>query len=171
MSSLIRYAWLSAVLVLALGFFASNCGDESEVIIEEMDCQLDGFEGGSYLFTVNDIRDSENCSMGLADGYIGQTFGPAVLPATDQLPSDPTDINNVPLVGTVPVVFSTNGQAIQVAGTDQIQASYPGIGTITATVSGILCPASASRVDGQITVRVTSPITCNVTAVATGWLQ
>jgi hypothetical protein len=172
MHNMIRSTWLRFILLFALVLSASNCGDESEVIIEELDCMLEGFEGGTYIFAVNSVSDSPaGCSFGQADTFVGQLFGPVVLPGTDELPSPPTDIPGIPLVGTVEVIFSIDANAIRVRGTEPVQAFFPGIGNITATVSGTLCPVSATRVEGQITVRITSPISCNVTALATGSLQ
>ena len=171
MNNMIRSKWLRSILLLTLVLSAANCGDESEVIIEELDCVLDGFEGGTYTFAVNSISDNpDGCSLGQADSFVGQLFGPVVLPGTDELPSPATEIPGIPLVGAVEVIFSTNGDVIRVQGTEQVEVSYPVIGNITATVSGTLCPASATRVDGQITVRIISPISCNVTALATGTL-
>jgi len=124
------------------------------------------------MFAVNSVSDNpRGCSFGQADSFVGQLFGPVVVPGTDELPSPPTDIPGIPLVGTVEVTFSVDGNFIRVQGTEQIQTSYPGIGDITATVSGTLCPVSANRLEGQITVRITSPIPCNVTALATGTPQ
>ena len=48
MNNMIRSTWLRSILLIALLLSASNCGDESEVIIEELDCDLEGFEGGNY---------------------------------------------------------------------------------------------------------------------------
>jgi hypothetical protein len=172
MHNMIRSTWLRSILLFALVLSASNCGDESEVIILELNCPaLEGFEGGTYLFTVDRVTDNPGgCSFGQADPFVGEQFGPLDLPATVDLPAQRT-IEDVPLVGTVTVDIRTDGQTIRIDGTEQIQVSVPGIGNITATVTGLLCPKSASRVDGQITVRITSPIACNVTAWATGTPQ
>ena len=170
MNNMIRSTWLRSILLFALVLSASNCGDESEVIIEELDCMVEGFGGGTYLFTVDSVRDNpEGCSFGQADSFVGEQFGPVDLPAAVDLPAQRT-IEDVPLVGTVTVDITTDGQIIRMDGTEQIQVFVPGFGNITATVTGLLCPKSAARVDGQITVRITSPISCNVTALATGSL-
>lgn len=180
MNNMIRSTWLRFILLFALVLSAANCGDESEVIIEELDCMIDGFEGGTYLFAVNSVRDG--CTPGLIAGQVvspGDLFGPVDLPGTAELPAQ-RDILNVPLVGRVPVNISTDGNFIKIQGTEQVEVLIPEIGsTITATVSGTLCPVSVNRVDGQITVRILSPsipilmptTPCNVTALATGSLQ
>lgn len=169
MRNLIGPSWLGVALLLALMGLAAGCGDDSEIITQELDCMLDGFEGGSYLFAVDSV--TESCPLGIANQFVGQQFGPVVLPATDQLPGPPTVIPDVPVIGDLEVVFSTDGQSIQVAGTDQIQLFYPGIGNITATAYGVLCPRSASRVDGQISVQITSPVSCTVSALTIGTLE
>jgi len=45
MNNMIRSTWLRFTLLFALVLSAANCGDESEVIIEDLDCMIDGFEG------------------------------------------------------------------------------------------------------------------------------
>jgi hypothetical protein len=164
-----------SIVCVAIALLAANCGDESEVIIEELDCQLEGFPGGNFTFSVTGVSDSpENCTFGLSDEIVGEIFGPVAIPATEDLPSDPTVIGSFPIVGSVEVIFSTDGEAIQVTGTDQIEGTYPGIGSFTATLSGVICPVSTARAEGQLTVSITQPfqpVTCNVTARATGQSQ
>jgi len=178
MNNMIRSKWLRSILLLTLVLSAANCGDESEVIIEELDCELEGFEGGNFMFNINSV--SDGCTGGLLVGTVvspGDSFGPVALPGTDELPAT-IDILGVPLVGTVPVQISTEGQFIRIEGTDQIEEFIPELSTtVTATVSGTLCPVAATRVDGQITVRVLSPsipilmptTPCNVTVLASGY--
>ena len=177
MSTMIRSTWLRSVLLFALVLSASNCGDESEVIIEELDCALEGFEGGTYIFSVNSVGDG--CTPGLIAGEVitpGDLFGPVALPGTAECPLKETS-RTLPLVGTVPVNIFIEGDFIKIQGTEQIDVFIPEIGsTITATVSGTLCPVSANRVDGQITVRILSPsipilmptTPCNVTVLCHG---
>lgn len=173
MSSLIRSPWLRCILPAAIVLLAlaAGCGDDSEVIVQELNCNVEGFEGGTYLFTINKVSDSPtNCTLGLGSNLIGEPFGPVDLPGTAELPAQ-RDIPGVPLVGTVPVNITTDGKTIRIQGTAPIEANYPGIGNITATVQGVLCPLSATRVDGQITVKMTRPIACSVAAQASGSLQ
>lgn len=175
MGKRIQSAGMICILIFGIALFAANCGDESEVIIEELECQLEGFPGGNFTFSVTGVSDSpDNCSFGLADEFVGETFGPVAIPATEDLPSDPTEIGNVPIVGSIEVIFSTDGEAIQVTGTEQIEGTLPGIGAFTATLSGVICPVSTGRAEGRLTVSITQPfqpVTCNVTARATGQSQ
>ena len=67
MNNMIRSTWLRFVLLFALVLSASNCGDASEIIIQELECPaLEGFAGGVYSFTV-DVG-------GIADGCAGGAF-------------------------------------------------------------------------------------------------
>ena len=54
MNNMIRSKWLRSILLLTLVLSAANCGDDSEVIIQELNCPaLEGFAGGDYFFTVD----------------------------------------------------------------------------------------------------------------------
>jgi|GEM_PF-3177844 len=174
MNNMIRSRWLRSILLFALVLSAANCGDESEVIIQELNCDLEGFEGGNYEMVINSVTDG--CTGGVIVGqYVqpGDRFGPVTLPPGDQLP--PTIvIPNVPLVGTVEFQVSTDGNVIRISGSPG-QANVPGIGSVTATVSGTFCPiAETAQVDGEVTVSITSaPLIdtpCNVRALVTGLL-
>ena len=114
MSSLIRSTWLRFLLPVAfvLLALAAGCGDDSEVIIQELNCNVEGFEGGRYVFTINTVNDApNNCTLGLANQLIGEQFGPVDLPATAELPAT-LEIPGVPFVGTVPVNITTDGKII-----------------------------------------------------------
>ncbi len=169
MSNMRRSTGLKFILLLALVLSAANCGDDSEIIIVDLSCPaLDGFQGGAFLFTVDSVSDDpQGCSFGQGDEFVGEQFGPIDLPGTEELPAQRV-IEDVPLVGDVTVNVTTDGETIRVEGTEPIDVLVPGLGNITATVSGILCPTSADQVDGQVTVRITNPFTCNVRVQANG---
>jgi len=159
MNNMIRSTWLRAILLFALLLSAANCGNESEVIIQELDCPaLEGFAGGQYLFTVavNEIVDG--CAGGFFNGLIYQgPYGPVTLPAKADLPQDITI--TLPFVGEVTGRLSSNGTSLQLTVDDPIQVEgivIPPFGTanVTARVAGTLCPISATRVDAVFTVRV-----------------
>ncbi len=168
MSSLNRSRWLRLLLPAAFVLLAlsAGCGDDSEVIMQELNCDVEGFEGGTYLFTINKV--DNKCPLDLGNMLI--QFGPVDLPAATDLPVT-LGIPNIPFIGTVTVNITTDGKIIRLEKTGPIEVPYPGIGTITATVQGVLCPMSAGRVDGQITVNMTRPFSCSVTAQASGSLQ
>jgi len=173
MHNMIRSTWLRSILLFALVLSASNCGDESEIIIQELDCDLEGFEGGNYEFVIDNV--SDGCAGGLIGQYVqpGDRFGPVFLPPADQLP--PTIvIPDVPLVGRVEFQVSTDGNVIRISGSPG-PVTVPGIGTVTATVSGTLCPdPESTQVNGEVTVTLTSaPLIatpCNVRALVAGSL-
>jgi hypothetical protein len=158
MNNMIRSTWLKFFLLFALVLSASNCGDETEIIIEEPECPaLQGFAGGVYLFTVDVDRIVDGCAGGAFNGLIGPgPYGPITLPASSTLPQDiPMDL---PLVGEVTASLSLNGGVMRLE-VDPIQVdgiTLPIIGTVdvTAGVSGTLCPVSATRVDAVFTIRV-----------------
>lgn len=156
MSNMIGSTGFRFILLFALVLFASNCGDESEIIIEELDCDLQGFQGGNYEFEINSV--SDGCTGGVIVGEFvkpGDQFGPVALPPVDQLP--PTIvIPDVPLIGQVEFLISTSGDVIRISASPP-PVNVPGLGTITATVSGTLCPlAGTSDLSGSFTVTITS---------------
>ena len=184
MSNMLRSTWLKFILLFALVLSAANCGDESEVIIEELDCLIDGFEGGDYFFTVDVGGIADGCAGGLFNGLIDPgPYGPVTLPALTDLPDEDFTVT-LPFVGEVTGRLSSSGGALRLTVEDPIQGiriQVSGVGevTVTARVSGILCPVSATRVDAAFTVTVQSiqppvPLVnppCTVGVPATGSLQ
>ena len=172
-----KVMWLKSLLLLALVLFVAQCGDESEIVLEDgdgQDCLLEDFDGGSYAFSVTGVTDG--CLNGALKSYvpIGTPFGPVDIPGVDELSDDPIIIPGIPVVGTVSVQVSCSGAGLQIAGTGPIEVPVPQIGNVTATVSGVLSPDSEDTVNGGITARVTSapfPTPCNLTVQATGTLQ
>jgi hypothetical protein len=176
MREVMRSKWLKPLLLLALVPFVAQCGDESEIVLEDgdgQDCLLEEFDGGSYGFSVTGV--SDGCLGGALEQGIpdGTPFGPVEFPALEELPA-PVNIPGIPLVGTVSVQLSCSGNNLRIAGTEPIEIVVPGFGAVTATVSGILSPASETTVSGGITARVSSapfPTPCNLTVQTTGTLQ
>ncbi len=159
MNNMIRSTWLRAILLFALLASAASCGNESEVIIQELDCPaLEGFAGGQYFFTVDVSEVVDGCAGGSFNGLIDPgPYGPVTLPAVADLPQDIT--MTLPFVGVVTGRLSASGGAIRLEVEDPIQVVgivLPIVGPvdITARVSGTLCPISATRVDAVFTVRV-----------------
>jgi hypothetical protein len=159
MNNMFRSKWLRSFLLFALVLSASNCGDESEVIIEAPDCPaLDGFEGGVYSFTVNVDGITDGCADGAFNDLIDEgPYGPITLPAAADLPQDIT--LTLPFVGQVTGTLSLSGGALRLTVEDPIQVVgivLPIVGAVdvTARVSGTLCPVSATRVDAALTVMV-----------------
>ncbi len=185
MSNMLRSTWLKFILLFALVLFVAQCGDESEVIIQELNCPaLEDFEGGDYSFTVNVGGITDGCAGGLFNGLIDRDpYGPVTLPALTDLPDEDFTVT-LPFVGEVTGRLSSSGGALRLTVEDPIQGiriQVPGVGevTVTARVSGILCPVSATRVDAAFTVTVQSiqppvPLVnppCTVGVPATGSLQ
>ena len=159
MNNMIRSTWLRFILLFALVLSAANCGDESEVIIEELDCPaLEGFAGGQYLFTVDVGGVVDGCARGFFNGLIDPgPYGPVTLPALADLPQDIT--MTLPFVGVVTGRLSVVGGTMRLTVEDPIELVgivIPPFGTVdvTARVSGTLCPVSATRVDAVFTVTV-----------------
>jgi hypothetical protein len=159
MNNMIRSTWLRSILLFALALSASNCGDESEVIIEKPDCPaLEGFAGGDYSFTVDVGGIADGCAGGSFNGLIGPgPYGPVTLPASSTLPQDIT--MTLPFVGVVTGRLSLGGGSMRLTVEDPIELvgiPVPPFGTVavTARVSGTLCPVSATRVDAVFTISV-----------------
>jgi hypothetical protein len=171
-----KVMWLKSLLLLALVLFVAQCGDESEIVLEDgdgQDCLLEDFDGGSYTFSVTDVTDG--CLNGALEPYvtIGTPFGPVEIPGVDELSDDPINIPGVPVLGTVSVQVSCSGTSLRIAGTGPIEVPVPLIGNVTATISGVLSPVSEDTVSGGLTARVTSapfPTPCNLIVQATGTL-
>ncbi len=109
MNNMIRSTWLRSILLFTLALSASNCGDDSEVIIEKPDCPaLNGFAGGDYLFTVDVGGIADGCAGGSFNDLIDQgPYGPVTLPAVADLPQDIT--MELPFVGEVTATLSWDG--------------------------------------------------------------
>jgi hypothetical protein len=159
MNNMIRSKWLRFALLFALVLSAANCGDESEVIIQELDCPaLEGFAGGQYLFTVDVGEIVDGCADGAFNDLIDPgPYGPITLPAAADLPQDIT--MTLPFVGQVTGTLSSGSGALRLTVEDPIQVVgivLPLVGAVdvTARVSGTLCPISATRVDAAFTVTV-----------------
>jgi hypothetical protein len=153
-SKLLRFT-----LLFALVLSAANCGDESEVIILDLDCPaLEGFAGGQYLFTVDVGEIVDGCADGAFNNLIDPgPYGPITLPATADLPQDVTI--TLPFVGVVTGTLSSDGGALRLTVEDPIQVVgivLPIVGAVdvTARVSGTLCPISTTRVDAALTITV-----------------
>ena len=183
MSPVIRPTWLSFTLLLALTSFAASCGDDSEIITQELDCMVDGFEGGDYSFTVSVAEINDECAGGIFNGLVDPGPYPTVaLPATADLPQDIT--MTFPYVGDVTGTLSSAGGALHLSVDEPIEGipiQIPNFGTftVTASVSGTLCPVSETRVDAAFFVTVQSiqpsvPLVnppCRISVPATGTLQ
>jgi hypothetical protein len=139
----------------------------------EVDEGLSCFEGGSFAFTIGDIEDS--CLGGNLESQLPpgeQLAGPLQLPDPEDLPIT-IEIPFGPPIGTVDGELSQDGEVFGVAGTDEIEVDIPGVGIVTATLTGGLRPVTNSWVFAIFTLRVTAapaPVVtpCNVRIGATG---
>jgi hypothetical protein len=159
MNNMIRSTWLRSILLFALVLSASNCGDESEIIIQELDCPaLEGFAGGQYSFTVDVNEIVDGCAGGFFNDFFDPgPYGPVTLPPLADLPQDITI--TLPFVGVVTGRLSAGSGTMRLTVEDPIELVgivLPAFGTvdITARVSGTLCPISATRVDAAFVVTV-----------------
>lgn len=140
----------SYLLCLALfcSAFLVQCGGSDD---PEPACVPSLLTGGDYAFTLGAVRDG--CAGGVLAGLIQDEYPvpppEMTLPAFDQLPAT---INiNLPFVGLVQADLSVSGNTIQLNVPSEI--SFPGVGD--ATVSGVLCPVSATEVQASLTFRIT----------------
>ncbi len=179
MSNMIRSAGLKLILLFALVLTAASCGDESEIIIQDLSCPaLDGFAGGIFWFTVNVGGITDGCAEGAFNGLIDPgPYGPVTLPSEADLSQEITI--ELPFAGEVTGTLSSNGTFMQLTVDDPVQVNgivLPIIGAVdvTARVSGTLCPATEDRVDAVFTITVQSvdpPLIatpCTVSVPATG---
>lgn len=169
MRNVIRSKWFRSALALTLLLFVAQCGDESDIVIDqELQCLGEDFAGGAYTFTVNSV--SDDCGLGdfgLLDEFVspGDQFGPVVLPSAQQLP--PTiDIPFDPPLGTVTVAISLQGDRFFVMTTEPI--TIPVNPPVTGTVSGNLCPVEGDEIVSGFNIVTTAPIPCNIRVGATG---
>jgi hypothetical protein len=176
---------MKPLLLFAMILFVAQCGDESEVVIEDGDgqnCLLEDFDGGSYTFTANALSDgcTEDKWLETFFPIAGEQFGPVEIPSLDELPAT-VDIPGIPLVGTVPVQVSCSGTDLEIEETEEILVSLNGFGSIAVKVSGILSPVSEeTSVEARIWLKIVSEqvplieferIPCILTVQAAGTLQ
>ena len=183
MHKVMRSRWWKPLLLLSLVLFVAQCGDESDVVMEDPECFVEGFEGGEYAFTVDVDRIDDLCAAGFFNGYIDPgPWGPFPLPAVADPPQDITI--TLPFVGAVTGTVSWSGSTIRFVVLQPVQISgipVPGYGavSVTARVSASFCPASQERVDGELTITIQElqpaiPLInppCQVTVPGIGSLQ
>ena len=181
MRKVMRSKWLKSLLLVALVPFVAQCGDESEIVLEDPECFVEGFEGGDYAFTVDVERIEDRCTGGLLNSYIVPgPWGPFLLPGEQDPPQDITV--TLPFVGQVTGTVSWNGAALRLVVWQPIQITgivVPVFGAVdvTARVSADFCPVSQEQVDGVLTITIleTQPevinTPCQVTAPAVGSFQ
>jgi hypothetical protein len=167
--NVIRSRWSQSVLLFALALLVAQCGNESDVVIDqELHCLGQDFPGGGYMFTVDSV--SNDCGL---DAFIDELVGPGdqfsvVLPAAQQLPTT-TDITFDPPIGTVTVDISLQEDRIRVTTPNPITRLVPGFGNVTGTVSGILCPVEGGDIVSSFNIGATAlNVTCNISVAATG---
>ncbi len=167
MRNVIRSRWFLSLLLLALAPLVAQCGNESDVVIEQqLNCLGQDFAGGLYTFTVNSV--SNDCGLDDIISQLvgpGDQFGPVSLPDAQQLP--PTiDIPFDPPIGTVTVAISLQGDRLWVTTPQPI--TIPVFPPVTGTVSGTLCPVEGGEIVSGFTIVTTAPISCNIGVAATG---
>jgi hypothetical protein len=125
------------------------------------------FQGGNVLFSLEHV-DSDCPRIDVAALFPpGTNYGPMQLPGFEDLPTT-TEIEFGPPIGMIPVRFFSGGDDIRVEGTEPIQVSLPGLGTVTATVTGAFCPARQGEVVAGFAIGISSPVTCEVSMEASG---
>jgi len=158
MRKVLQSTWLKPLLLLALFLFVAQCGDESEIVLEDLECFVEGFEGGDYTFSVDVEGIDDRCAAGIFNSYIVPgPWGPFPLPGETDPPQDITI--TLPFVGEVTGTVSWNGETIRLVVWQPIQITgivVPGFGAVnvTARVSASFCPASQERVDGVLTITI-----------------
>ncbi len=168
MSNMIRSTGFQFILLFALVLSAASCGDESEVIIQDLNCDLDGFTGGNFIFTVDGVSTTCPISTELLDQFVspGDQF-PVVLPAVEDLP--PTiDIDFGPPIGAVTFAVEVQEDRLIVTSTQPITIPDFGFGNITGTVLGSVCPIEGGEILAAFTISLTSPFSCSLQISATG---
>jgi hypothetical protein len=184
MRSVTQSTWFKSLLFFALVLFTAQCGSESEIIVQELNCPaLEGFEGGDYLFTVVIRNIVDGCAGGFFNALVlPGPYGPVTLPALGDLPDDNFTVT-LPFVGQVTGRLSSNGTALLLTVPDPIRlddlVTPFGVIDVIARVSGTLCPVSADRLEAAFTVTVDSidpaiPLVrtpCVIGVPATGTLQ
>jgi Putative metal-binding motif len=132
---------------------------------------LCSFQGGSYLFA---LEKAESDCPGIDVTTLfppGTDYGPLALPGFQDLqdsPTPPVEVALGPPVGTISMRFYSGGDDIRLEGTEPIQVSLDGVGTVTATVTGAFCPDPQGGVQADFFVDMASPIHCYVFMEAAG---
>lgn len=148
-------------------------GDLGHGIVDDDAVCLCSFDGGSFTFSVENVDD--DCpGVDVASLFPpAELYGPVALPGFQELPAT-IGFPFGPPIGTVPVSIYSGGDDIRIAGTQPIEVSIPGIGDVSATVTGTFCPTLRGQVlemPSALIVRLTSPIACEVLIEADGTPQ
>jgi hypothetical protein len=176
MSKKTRSPRFLGILLFALALCVAQCGDDNEVVVEDLDCAVEDFLGGIFVFTIYSLDD--DCTVGahIEPAVIPgvSTFGPVDLPATQDLPAT-RDILFIPLgiiVENVEIKAAGGSLQLSAPAQDFIIGFIP---SFRATTSGTLCPAPEGGVLADIVITATSadglfiPTTpCNVTITGIG---
>ena len=140
-------------------------------IVDDDAVCLCSFVGGNFTFTIADVED--NCP-GLDTETLfppGAQVGPVELIGFQGLPST-IEIPFGPPIGAVSVSIFSGGDDIRLAGSESIEVTLPGIGDVTATVTGVFCPTmlpgQVLEVPAAFTLSIASPIACDVFIEANG---
>ena len=173
MNKTMRSRWWKPLLLLPLVLFAAQCGDESEVVIEESDCQVDVLERGLYSFNLVNVE--HNCPIDVEDFISQQQIPDIELPAYDELPYVIQDLA-LPLIDAeVTGELSEQGNLVRLATDPQtIEGAFGGV-PFTARVLGWICALSGSEVEIELDLAVTvdpppplPSVSCNAEIVANG---
>lgn len=161
MNGWIRSSRMKPLLLIVLALLLAQCGSDSEVVVKELECPgLKAFEGGAFSFEVSVGGIDDRCAGGLFNSMIDPgPYGPVTLPAYyGDLQED--IILTLPFVGEVTGQLTSDGKSIQLAVPDSIQVPVvlppplAGTVTVTARVSGALCPISRNQVDAVFAITV-----------------
>lgn len=154
---------LVPVLALAVAFFVAQCGDDSEIVIDqELQCLGEDFQGGDFSLLIDVERVFDRCAAGAFKSYIAAgPYGPFTLPSGAQLAQGPQEITiTLPLVGEVTGTLSLGGSTLRFEVEQPIRIEdivLPfSLGTVDveAGVSGNICPVSQEQLEAAFTVTV-----------------
>ena len=146
-------------------------GDPGYGIVDEDAACSCSFRGGSYLFTLADayVKDDGDCPTIDATALFppGTKAGPVALPGFQELPTSTVEIPFFPPIDPISVRFFS-GVGIRLEGTEEVQVSIEGVGTVDATVTGAFCPGPEGGVLAGFVVSFAPPVACDVILQADG---
>jgi hypothetical protein len=167
MRNVTRSTWWIAILMCGVVFFNANCGDESETIT--LDCNLEGYEGGDYVFTVDSVGTTCPISEELLNDFVspGDQF-PVVLPDLEEVPPA-IDIDFGPPINTLTFDIKVQEDRIRVTTNQPTTIFVPGLGNATGSADGSLCAPGQGEILATFTISISlPPVSCSVQVLAVG---
>ena len=102
MRHVVRSTWCKPALLFLLIPFFGQCGDVSEILIEDPECFVEGFGGGDYAFVIDVDRIEDFCpsSQERVDGNL-------IITIQEVQPGAP--VLDPPCQATAPAIDSLQG--------------------------------------------------------------